>query len=158
MAAKDDAGPDAEREDAEAEGTADPAHDELMKRLSVEGDALINPQFPFGGALIRIDRDLFEPSRLTISTFAVKPYDGQLIAGQMFQGAILLPSADEPFEFAVAGAIKTVDDQFGLRALFQSPQPHAQARFAQHLMAVRRLEEKSVRPPPPPPSKKRRRA
>ncbi len=96
---------------------------------------------PFGGALIRISGELYEPSRLTISSFSIKPYDGQLVPGQMFQCDILLPSETEPYVISVGGAVKTIDNDFGLRAIFASPQPHVQINFANHLILARKHDD-----------------
>ena len=116
----------------------------LAERLNKASSAT-GTEWPWGGALIRVDRTLYEPSRLTISSFSIKPYDGQLIAGQMLQADILLPRDGEPFTVSVAGAVKTLDDDFGLRAIFSSPQPYAQVELAQHLIALRKQEEEAAR-------------
>ena len=113
----------------------------LKARLIIGKDSTASAGFPFGGALIQIDKSFYEPSRLTISSFAIKPYTGPLIAGQLFQCVILLPDEEQPFEVSVGGAVKTLDDDFGLRVIFGSPQPYAQQRLASHLMAVRKYEE-----------------
>ena len=110
----------------------------LIERLTItKGDSRA-AGFPYGGALIKIDRTYYEPSDLRISSFAINPYDGQLVAGQMLQCSIMLPAETEPFEVAVAGAVKTLDESFGLRAVFSSPQPHAQQMLAQHLIRLRK--------------------
>jgi len=96
--------------------------------------------FPLGGVLIKIDKTFYEPSRLTISSFSIHPYDGQLIPGQMFQAAIMLPGEEEATEIPVSGAIKTLDADFGLRAVFASPQPESQRRLAAHLIELRKTE------------------
>lgn len=115
----------------------------MLERLVVGADKGKLASLPFGGAVIKIDKSVYEPSRLTISSFSIKPYEGQLVAGQMFQASILLPGEEEAIEVAVAGAVKTLDADFGLRAIFSSPQPAAQRALALHLMELRKHE-----PPP----------
>ena len=110
----------------------------LIERLTITKGDSRTASLPCGGALVKIDRTYYEPSDLRISSFTIKPYDGQLVAGQMLQCSIMLPGETEPFEVAVAGAIKTLDDSFGLRAVFSSPQPHAQQILAQHLIGLRK--------------------
>jgi hypothetical protein len=119
---------------AGADDGQDARQHELSERLKKTDASLGQPS---GGAVIRIDRQLFEPGRLTISSFSIKPYDGYLVAGQMFNAEILLPGEAEPLVIRVAGAVKTVDGDFGLRAIFTSPQPGAQLALATHLMALR---------------------
>jgi hypothetical protein len=109
----------------------------LLERLKIEKEGEVVWKHPFGGALIKIDKTCYEPSRLTISSFSIKPYEGYLVPGQMLQASILLPGAAEPVEVSVAGAVKTLDADFGLRAIFASPQPHAQRALANHLIALR---------------------
>ncbi|MEI6558206.1 MAG: hypothetical protein WCO00_07335 [Rhodospirillaceae bacterium] len=129
-----------EEEKAEP-GVAEEQQKALIERLTiVKGDSR-NAGLPFGGALIKIDNTYYEPSLLRISSFAINPYEGQLIAGQMLQCSILLPDEKEPFEISVAGAVKTVDESFGLRAIFSSPQLYSQQRLAQHLIEQRKAAE-----------------
>lgn len=113
----------------------------LIERLTVAKGDTKNNGLPFCGALIKIDNNYYEPSQLRISSFAINPYDGQLIAGQMLQCSIMLPGETEPVEIPVAGAIKTIDDSFGLRAVFSSPQPQSQQALAQHLINMRKVAE-----------------
>ncbi len=126
----------------------------LIERLTVAKGDTKNQSLPFCGALIKIDNTYFEPSQLRISSFAINPYGGQLIAGQMLQCSIMLPGETEPVEIAVAGAVKTVDESFGLRAVFGSPQPAAQYALAQHLIAVRKYAQEPKPDPKVAPKKK----
>ncbi|MEI7607133.1 MAG: hypothetical protein WCJ64_07095 [Rhodospirillaceae bacterium] len=127
----------------------------LAERLVVGKGDTRNMTLPFCGALIKIDQNYYEPSQLRISAFAINPYDGQLIAGQMFQCSILLPGEKEPYEVSIAGAVKTVDESFGLRAVFSSPQPQAQQALAQHLILSRKAEAANAKPDPKAASKKK---
>ena len=113
----------------------------LVERLTVAKGDTKNNSLPFCGALIKIDNAYYEPSQLRISSFAINPYDGPLIAGQMVQCSIVLPGETEPVEISVAGAIKTIDESFGLRAVFSSPQPQAQQALAHHLITMRKFTE-----------------
>ena len=114
---------------------------ELIARLTVAKGDNKNHSVPFHGALIKIDNIYYEPSQLRISSFAINPYSGMLIAGQMFQCSVMLPGETEPYEVAVAGAVKTIDESFGLRAVFGEPQPAAQHALALHLIAIRKFAE-----------------
>ena len=126
----------------EGDGAAGSVKQEaLLARLSVAKGDTKNANLPFGGALIKVGNLYYEPSQLRIASFAINPYEGQLVAGQMFQCSIMLPGEKEPFEISVAGAVKTLDQAFGLRAVFSSPQPVAQQALAQHLIATRKPEE-----------------
>ena len=126
----------------EGDGAAGSAKQEaLLGRLILAKGDTKNANLPFGGALIKIGNLYYEPSQLRIASFAIKPYEGELVAGQMFQCSILLPGEKEPYEVSVAGAVKTLDQDFGLRAVFSSPQPAGQQALVQHLIATRKPEE-----------------
>ena len=57
----------------------------------------------------------------------------------MIQCSIMIPGEEGPFEISVVGAVKTIDESFGLRAVFSSPQPAAQQALAQHLIMMRKV-------------------
>ena len=142
--------PEAQEADAAAAAEKQKA---LAERLTVAKGDTKNATLPFAGALIKIDSTYYEPSQLRISSFAINPSDGQLIPGQMIQCSIMLPGEQGPYEISVAGAVKTVDESFGLRAVFSSPQPASQQQLAQHLITMRKYAEAEAKAKPAPKKK-----
>lgn len=74
-----------------------------------------------------IDHQEYTPDDLTLRTFRISPYEGQLIARQkfLFDFIITRPEEEEPVRFTGHGYVKTMDVQ-SLEAIFRQPQPYYQ--------------------------------
>ncbi|HEY0835318.1 MAG TPA: hypothetical protein VGE72_15555 [Azospirillum sp.] len=82
---------------------------------------------------IVIDRHDYTPEEFVLGSFRIRPYDGDLIAKQQFDFKISFQLDNETVEFACRGMVVKQDDQVGLVARYQSPQPFYERKLIEYV-------------------------
>ncbi|WP_448204165.1 hypothetical protein [Azospirillum sp. sgz302134] len=88
---------------------------------------------PANPPLVRIDRHEYTPEEFALGSFRLRPYDGDLIAKQQFDFRMYFELDNEPVEFACRGVVVKMDEQVGLVARYQSPQPFYERKLIDYL-------------------------
>lgn len=82
---------------------------------------------------ILIDRHEYQPEEFALGSFRIRPYDGDLIAKQQFDFKIAFQLENDSVEFACRGVVVKMDEQVGLVARFQKPQPFYERKLIEYL-------------------------
>ncbi|MGQ9369744.1 hypothetical protein [Azospirillum sp. ST 5-10] len=86
---------------------------------------------------IIIDRHQYQPEEFALGSFRIRPYDGDLIARQMFDFRIAFEIGEENIDFQCRGIVVRLDEEHGLVARYQSPQPFYQRKLQTFLQGGR---------------------
>lgn len=110
--------------------SSEPAPPPSGRPLSVAAD--------FSAIQVQVDRHQYSVADLTLRTFRVYPYDGDLIAKQKLSFKFLLQESgkDAPTNIFCQGYVASVDEK-GLNVIFRQPQPYYQQVLINYLLAVR---------------------
>lgn len=82
---------------------------------------------------IIIDRHDYTPEEFAVGSFRIRPYDGDLIARQQFDFRISFDLDGDTVEFACRGIVVKQDEQVGLVARYQQPQPFYERKLLEYL-------------------------
>lgn len=94
---------------------------------------------PVQPARLQIDSEIFELHDVSLRTVCVKPYTGQLIPHQHFEGRLIFQLDNEEHSFSVRGWVQAVSEKDGLVGYYLRPQPFYQRLFAQWLKEWRQF-------------------
>lgn len=83
--------------------------------------------------LVRIDRHNYLPCEFALGSFRIHPYDGDLIARQQFDFRLSFEMDEVHVEFACRGLVTKLDNESGLIARFQQPQPFYERKLMMYL-------------------------
>ncbi|HYD69345.1 hypothetical protein [Azospirillum sp.] len=82
---------------------------------------------------IIIDRHDYTPEEFAVGSFRIRPYDGDLIAKQQFDFKISFDLDGDAVEFVCRGIVVKMDEQVGLVARYQQPQPFYERKLLEYL-------------------------
>lgn len=82
---------------------------------------------------ILIDRHEYQPEEFVIGSFRIRPYDGDLIAKQQFDFRLSFDLGGESHEFVCRGIVVRLDEQSGLVARYQPPQPFYERKLIEYM-------------------------
>lgn len=82
---------------------------------------------------ILIDRNEYQADEFALGSFRIRPYDGDLIAKQQFDFRLAFQVGDEQFEIACRGVVVKMDEQAGLVARYQKPQPFYERKLIDYI-------------------------
>lgn len=82
---------------------------------------------------IIVDRHEYTPEEFALGSFRIRPYDGDLIAKQQFDFKISFTLDADTVEFVCRGIVVKQDDQVGLVARYQQPQPFYERKLIEYL-------------------------
>jgi len=90
------------------------------------------------GIKVAIDRHIYSVADMSIRTFLIQPYDGDLIPKQKFGFKFLLDKSGEsnPVTIFCQGYVRSVDEN-GMLAIFRQPQPVFQQMLINHILQVK---------------------
>lgn len=94
---------------------------------------------PAGPPTVVIDRHEYVPEEFALGSFRIRPYDGDLIAKQVFDFRLVFEIGGEAVDVSCRGLVVKMDEQVGLVARYQHPQPYYERRLIDYLKAWKGL-------------------
>ncbi|PWC31452.1 hypothetical protein [Azospirillum sp. TSO35-2] len=84
---------------------------------------------------IVIDHHDYVPEEFALGSFRIRPYDGDLIAKQQFDFRMIFDLGNDPVDVVCRGLVVKLNDQTGLVARYQSPQPFYERKLIDYIRA-----------------------
>lgn len=88
---------------------------------------------------IVIDRHEYVPEEFALGSFRIRPYDGDLIAKQVFDFHLCFSLGEDSVDVACRGLVVKMDEKVGLVARYQSPQPFYERKLIEYVRAWKGL-------------------
>jgi len=90
---------------------------------------------PANPPMIVIDHHDYTPEEFALGSFRIRPYDGDLIAKQQFDFNMVFDLGNDPVNVACRGFVVKMNEQTGLVARYQSPQPFYERKLIDYIRA-----------------------
>lgn len=91
---------------------------------------------PANPPTIVIDHHEYVPEEFVMGSFRIRPYDGDLIAKQQFDFRLVFDlGGEDAVDVACRGLVVKMNEQTGLVARYQSPQPFYERKLIDYLRA-----------------------
>lgn len=88
---------------------------------------------------IVIDRHEYVPEEFALGSFRLRPYDGDLIAKQQFDFHLVFALGEDAVDVVCRGLVIKLNEQTGLVARYQSPQPFYERKLIEYVRAWKGL-------------------